>query len=188
MRTSKKTPKIPKPITAASLERAALDYLQRYGGPSGALRKVLWRKVARVAPHHPVDREQVTRWMDELLLRLQRVGVLDDEAWATSRARTLLARGVAPALIRQRLRAKGVASEAIDAALFSLVDDNERNPRLLAAIAYARRRRFGPWRPSHKRAERRDKDLAAMRRAGFPYRLAVQVVDAEDVEALEEIE
>ncbi|MHA1114431.1 MAG: regulatory protein RecX, partial [Alphaproteobacteria bacterium] len=56
---------------------------------------------------------------------------------------------------------------------------------LAAAIAYARRRRLGPWRVAAARAERRERDLAALARAGFNYDLARRVVDAPDTAAAE---
>ncbi|MEY3012663.1 MAG: hypothetical protein RIT45_1398, partial [Pseudomonadota bacterium] len=46
--------------------------------------------------------------------------------------------------------------------------------------AYARRRGLGPYRFSD-RAERRDKDLAAMMRAGHAMRVARAVIDAAEV-------
>ncbi|MDE0409722.1 MAG: RecX family transcriptional regulator, partial [Alphaproteobacteria bacterium] len=45
--------------------------------------------------------------------------------------------------------------------------------------ALARRRRLGPWRDPAERAARRQKDLAAMARAGFRLDVARQVIDAE---------
>ena len=41
--------KPPRPLTAASLENAAVYYLSRFASSSGNLRRVLMRKVARAA-------------------------------------------------------------------------------------------------------------------------------------------
>ena len=50
-------------------------------------------------------------------------------------------------------------------------------------MAYVRRRRFGPWRMEPgKRAERREKDLAAMMRAGHRYGMAKKVLGLETLE------
>src|SRR3546814_7265925 len=51
--------------------------------------------------------------------------------------------------------------------LFRSLDELAAEPELAAAIAYARRRRLGPFRTPDARADRRDKDLAALARAGF---------------------
>ena len=50
-----------------------------------------------------------------------------------------------------------------------------------AARRYAERRRLGPWRADPaRRSGRRDRDIAAMARAGFPVRLAISVIDGTD--------
>lgn len=51
-----------------------------------------------------------------------------------------------------------------------------------AAQAYAKRRRLGPYRRPDQRAAHRDRDLAALARAGFAYGLARRVVDRETEE------
>ena len=59
----------------------------------------------------------------------------------------------------------------------------EHDPALQAAVAYVRRRRFGPWRlDPGKRSERREKDLAAMVRAGHRYGVAKKVLGLETLE------
>jgi regulatory protein len=51
---------------------------------------------------------------------------------------------------------------------------------LEAAATYARRRRLGPHRRDPEaRAERRERDLAALARAGFSYAIAQQIIDAD---------
>ena len=61
------------------------------------------------------------------------------------------------------------------------------NLDLAAAFKLARKRRLGPFREpdSEVRAERREKDLATLARAGFSYDVAQQVIDAPSVEELE---
>ncbi len=56
---------------------------------------------------------------------------------------------------------------------------------LSAALTLARRRRLGPWRPAETRDAMRAKDLGALARAGFSRAVAVEVVDAASIEALE---
>mgnify|MGYP007004680707 CR=1 FL=1 len=52
--------------------------------------------------------------------------------------------------------------------------------------AYAKRRRLGPWRRPGTREAHRDRDLAAMARAGFPYGLGRRVIEADpDAEPLD---
>ena len=59
------------------------------------------------------------------------------------------------------------------------------DPELERAVAYVRRRRLGPMRhdPEQRRA-RRERDLAAVARAGFPFGVALRVIDAEDLDGV----
>jgi regulatory protein len=70
-----------------------------------------------------------------------------------------------------------------DLARATLAGDSTAD-ELVAAIAYARRRRLGPYRPVAGRAEARLKDLQALARAGFDHGVARVVIDAADPEAL----
>jgi regulatory protein len=76
---------------------------------------------------------------------------------------------------------KGVAPDDIDGALAALAE-TAGNTDFTAAVNLARRRRLGPYRPLAARAEMREKDLAALARAGFSYDIARRVVDAATAE------
>jgi regulatory protein len=86
-------------------------------------------------------------------------------------------------MIRARLRAKSLPAELIEAALAEAAD-GDRAHELRAALRYARRRRLGPYR-LQDRAERRERDLAALGRQGFDYETARRVVDSDDPAGLE---
>ncbi|NNG04454.1 MAG: RecX family transcriptional regulator [Inquilinus sp.] len=168
---------------AAYLERAALHYLQRFASSAENLRRVLLRRVERSAREHGTDREEGARLVDALVGRLQASGMVDDRVYAEGRALSLARRGTAPRMIRARLAQKGVVAAAIDGALAHLAE-RHADPELAAALALARRRRLGPYRIA-ERAAHRDRDLAALARAGFPYDVARRLVEAESPEALE---
>ncbi len=185
MRSRERKP--PPPISPAYLERVGGWYLERYGGTSKALRRCLQRRVERSAQHHPIDRQQARRWIEDTVDRFQKAGLVDDAAWARSRARSMLARGLPVRAIRQRLRAKGIGAADAEAALADLAEQHAERLDLLAALAYLRRRGFGPYRQPDKRGERRQRDLAAMGRAGFRYDLARRLIDAPDVASLQQL-
>jgi regulatory protein len=173
----------PRRATAQHLEDAALHYLERFASSATHLRRVLMRRVERSARIHGTDRAEGAALVEDLLGRFERSGLLDDRVYAEGRAAALFRRGTAPRAIRAALRAKGVASETIEAALGTL--GAGADAELTAAAALARRRRLGPYRPAEARAGRRDKDLAALARAGFGYDVARRVIDAEDRAELE---
>lgn len=177
--------RVPRKATAKSIENAALWYLTRFATSAANLERVLARRVERSARHHGTDREEGREFIARLIARYRRSGLLDDRAYAIARAGTLNRRGKPVKAITFALRAKGIASEDIDEALLAL-EDQGGDPDMAAAARYARRRRLGPFRAAPERQERRERDLAALARAGFGYDVARRVIGAEtpgDVEA-----
>lgn len=173
----------PRKITPDSLGRIALHYLERYATSSENLRRVLIRRIRRSAEAHGTDPDEQMPHVDALIVRYQQAGLLDDQAYARMRAESLHRRGTSGRMIRMKLAAKGVPSDAIDDALESLTE-LVANADLSGACNYARRRRIGPWR-LRDRTDYRDRDLAALARQGFSYGIARKIIDAEDTEMLE---
>lgn len=163
----------PPKLSPSYLENAALHYLERFASSTANLNRVLSRKAARSLAHWGGEAEEARAMIAAVIERLTGLGYLDDAAYARQKAESLHRRGGSLRLIRQTLKAKGV--EADEAALSGLGSD------LAAARALARRRRLGPFRPEN-RADHRQRDLAALARAGFDYHTARQVIDGGDEE------
>jgi regulatory protein len=177
----------PKPVTATSLENAAVFYLSRFASSSGNLRRVLMRKVTRSTRANPdsdVDAQAGGRMVDELIARYLEKGLLDDRAYAAMTASSLARRGRSRFLIAGKLAQKGVDSEMVEAAIETL-DEDGGSTELAAACALVRRKRLGPYRAAGKREEWQQKDLASLARAGFRLDLARRVLKASTIEALE---
>ena len=174
--------KPPRRITAQYLDRAALAYLQRFASSAQNLRRVLLRRVDRSARAHGDNPAAGAAMVDELIQRYRRSGLLDDRAYAEARADSLRRRGDSGRTIRSKLAAKGIERELAAAAL-SGADEDSPDAELAAAIALARRRGLGPYRKKD-RAVARDRDLAALARAGFSYDVARKVVDVDDPDLL----
>jgi regulatory protein len=174
----------PAKVSARSLENAALHYLERFSTSSEGLRRVLLRRVQRSAHFHGTDAAEASGWVDAVIEKMQAKGFLNDRLFAEGRTRTLLAQGVPLRAIRMRLREKGVVDD-IAADVLALVAEDNGDVDVAAAVALAKRRRLGPFRAGAERPARRDKDLAALARAGFGYDVARRVVDAASPEALE---
>lgn len=175
--------RVPRKATPKRLERAAEFYLQRFATSSANLHRVLMNRVTRSARIHGTDSEEGREIVEALIRRYENAGILDDRAYAAAKARGLTRRGTGRRAIRARLAAKGVASDDIEAALGEL-DGEFGNAEMAAAVAYARRRRLGPWRPAPLRSDYYRKDLAAMARAGFGFDVAETVLKAESPESL----
>jgi regulatory protein len=176
--------KAPRKATPKSLENAALHYLGRFASSAANLRAVLLRRVERSARAHGTDRDEGAAAVDAIVARFETSGLLNDRAYAEARAGTLHRRGASARKIRAALMQKGVAQDDIETALDTLRDETA-DPELAAALTLARRRKLGPFRPEAARAERREKDLAALARAGFGYDVARRVIEAADIDELE---
>jgi regulatory protein len=183
---SKKAFKPPKRPTPERLANIALYHLDRYASSAENLRRVLQRRVFKASLHfEDLDIEQINGWIDDLIRRYERSGLLNDRAYAEVRARSLLARGNSQRQIRAKLLVKGLSADDIDLALSALEEDHA-DPEFSAAVKLAKRRRLGPYGDPSKRAEQRDKHLSALARAGFSYDMAQRVVDSETTQELEE--
>jgi regulatory protein len=166
------------------LRARALRYLERYGASRGRLARVLERRARREAEATGADPDAVAADVASVVDELAELGLVDDGAYAEGRARALLRRGRSPARVRRALADDGVARADADAALahHGGADALAR----AAAVRYAKRRGLGPFRDPGRRAGRRDRDLAALVRQGFPLPLARRIVDADDGDQLDD--
>ena len=182
-------------ITERSIENGALFYLQRFATSAANLRRVLMRKVRRSAHAHGADGDDPliadgAAIVERVIGRFIEAGLLDDRTYAEGRAASLHRRGMSARRIRQQLQQKGVGAEAAEHALAALAAETAGGPAALdlaAAVNLARRRRLGPFRAPSDRPRLREKDLAALARAGFGYPLAVLVIDAAGPNALADL-
>jgi regulatory protein len=134
---------------------------------------VLRRKVDKRCRLRGEDPAEFDDAIDEVVEKSLRSGLVDDTRYAEARVATLRRRGGSARAIQAKLSAKGVDRTTIAEVLETDEGDEEQ-----AAHAFARRRRLGPYRPGG-RAPSRDKDLAAMARAGFRFDVARRVIDGD---------
>ena len=182
--STKQRQKIPRKVSVASIENAALYYLGRYATSSENLRQGLERRILRAARHHDTDLDAFNQLVDNLIRRYLENGILNDETYAQTQAASMNRRGKSLCAIRLRLRQKALPIDIIDKALKVLANE-VGSPDLAAAIAYARKRRLGPDRRKTATPVNLDKELAALARSGFSYPLALRIVEAKNVDELE---
>ncbi|EAU42599.1 hypothetical protein FP2506_07156 [Fulvimarina pelagi HTCC2506] len=176
-----KPKKQPGPVTRDWLMRAGAHYLERYATSTENFRRVLARKVRRrMVLREEVDTDHKAL-IDAVTERFSELGFLDDRGFAEAKLRSMRRKGVSGRIAEARLAEKGVERAVIEA-----VAAEDETTEEEAAHAYAKRRRLGPWR-LRDRVDRRERDIAAMMRAGFPYGLAVDVVDggADDIDGVD---
>jgi regulatory protein len=165
-------------IDAGLLESWALAYLERYASSAANLRRVLMRRARRRLGAADRDRiRSADALIDALVARYREAQLLDDAAYAAARARRDLARGRSLPQIIAGLAAKGIGGAQAATAIAAL-HDRMADPELGAAVAFARRRRLGPFRAGRAADldEQRQRDLAAFARAGFTERTAETVL------------
>ncbi len=174
------------PITAKYLQNAAVFYLERYASSAEGLRRVLRRRVSKAKMLEAPVMENVEEAIEAVIQKFVAAGLLDDTAFAQTKARSLHRRGTSGRLTRQRLQVAGVGRDDVDKAMTALDDELGTDPakrEIQAAIAFARRRRLGPFRLKD-RDTKKARDLASMARAGFAYALARQVIESNDPDTL----
>jgi regulatory protein len=165
----------PQPLDAAKLEELALAYAARFATTRARLEGYLDRKLRE----RGWGGENAPR-PDLLAQRMVNAGYVDDEAWARMKAGSLLRRGYGERRMGQTLGAAGIEPELRE----NMRPDEVEARR--AAVALARRRRFGPFAANGvPDREVREKQLAAMMRAGHSLGLARAVLDLPDADAAE---
>lgn len=159
----------PPPLDAAALERLALRYVERFATTRGKLVDYLRRKVRErgwegEAADAPADFGALTE-------RFAVLGYLDDRGYAEHKAAALARRGLGARRVEGAL-VQARVDEADRDALAPAIADRAVD----AALAFARRKRLGPWGDGAGDRALREKQLAAMLCAGHPLDLARRIV------------
>ena len=160
---------IPKAPSAEYLERAALYYLERFAASSAHLETVLRRKILRRCKLRGENPEPFYANIAPLIERYQSCGLLDDASYAKAKVSSLRRKGLSKRMIAVKLAQKGIAREL---AAEQIAADETTD--LEAAKNLVRRKKLG------QKPEKRDKDLAALARAGFSFNIAKQAMEGED--------
>lgn len=167
---TRQTRKKPRPpLNGESLEQLALFYVGRYATTRAKLRGYLARKLRERG-----WAEDGQPAVEALAEKFSELGYVDDAAYANSRAASLGRRGYGERRVEQALYAAGI-EEGDGAEARSIAAGQAWD----AALAFVRKRRFGPYAPQPLDRDRKRKALAAMIRAGHPYALARKFIDRE---------
>ena len=172
-------PRVVKPLDPPRLEELALAYVARFATSAGKLAQYLKRKLrergweAQGDSGAPPD-------VAALIERFVDAGYVDDAGFARGRASSLHRRGYGDRRVEQTLRGAGIAEE-----VRASVQGDEAESRR-AALVLARKRRFGPFGTGPLDPAKRQKQFAAMLRAGHPLDSARVLIDAaSEAQALE---
>jgi regulatory protein len=159
--TSKRHNQIRKALDSDALNALALHYVGRYATTTAKLKSYLRRKVQERgwAGDAPAD-------VDAIVARCAALGYVDDRAFAETRAASLGRRGYGARRIGVALQVAGIDREL---AAEMMPDDDAA---LAAAETYARRKRIGAYGEIVTDPKVRQRQFAAMLRAGHSFDLA----------------
>ena len=175
-------------LDEAGLRALGLDYATRYGGTTAAMARILDRRIQRweramlaadgadpdaIAPEAAALREAARR----VVASLAALGAVDDAAFAQSRARRLRRSGRSRQAVLAHLGAKGVGATLAGATV-----PEDEAVEFAAALAFARRRRVGPFARDGE-PEDRARAFMAFGRAGFGGTTARRALDCSPEEA-----
>jgi regulatory protein len=174
------------PPDAAALNQAAMNYIARYAATQAAVRRMLQRRIDRwVRLQTDADAASTAAApacaaINPTIEKLIRLGVLSDEAFATSRAGGLRRAGASSRAVQQRLIAKGIDIDLAQAAA-----STDPEAELAAALVLVRRRRLGHFGTVTDDPAQRARHLAILARAGFSRDTAERALktDVQDAEA-----
>lgn len=158
-----------KALTASRLDELALAYVARFATSRAKLMRYLARKVRE---SDWADADDAMTACERIAERMERLRFLDDRQYAAMRGAAMTRRGLGVRRVKAQLFADGIAvddaAEAVEAAAAT---------SLAVAVAFARRRRFGPFaaHPVDDPAVR-ERQVGAFARAGHAPALARRIL------------
>lgn len=167
--------KSPSPLDSRRLEELALAYVARFAVPAARLESYLKRKLRERGWDGEAEPQ-----VGAIVARFIAAGYVDDAAWAGMKSASLLRRGFGNRRVDQALGAAGIGEDLRRALRAGEGDARE------AALRLARRRGFGPFGRELPDRPLREKQLAAMLRAGHRLDMARFVIDATEAESVED--
>jgi regulatory protein len=165
--SSNRHTKIRKPLDSDALNRLALHYVGRYATTSAKLASYLRRKVLERGwnESNPADFEAI-------VARCAELGYVDDRAFAETRAASLGRRGYGARRIGAALQMAGIDRDLAS----EMMPDDDAAAR--AADVYARKKRIGKYGEEPVDPKLRQRQFAAMLRAGHSFDLAKRFINA----------
>ncbi len=177
--------KPPKKITEKYLYNSGLAYLQRFPASTPHFKRIMGRKIDKSCNYHKEQsREECLGFLKATITQFVRMGLLNDDAYLSGMINSLRRRGLSTQAILSKLGQKGMEQARILEVLRAYDGDTGiTNPDLAAAVLLTRRKRLGAFR---KQDADRNKELAALARAGFGFDIAQKALnlsleDAEEI-------
>ena len=162
-----------KRITEQRLYNITLYYLTRYEASVAKVRAMLRRRLQKARLNGAEVPAEAPEWIEQVIRKVQSLGYVDDSRFAENQVRLLAGQGKSARFIVGKLQQAGIAPEVVQDLLNQQEGDEESRAR-----CWARKKRIGPYRGAN-RADYRQKDMAALARAGFSYETVCAVLGAD---------
>ena len=159
----------PRPLDARRLNDLALHYVARFATSAAKLEDYLKRKLRERGWEGEGDPD-----LRALTGKFVEAGYIDDAAYARAKSGTLLRKGYGARRVAQALTAAGIGEAEREAARAGIKAQRQ------AALTMVRKRRFGPYGAALLDRPGREKQIAAMLRAGHPLDSARTLINAAD--------
>ncbi len=165
------------PLDAAGLERLALRYVERFATTRGRLAQYLSRKIRERGW------DGVAADPQALAEKFADLGYIDDRAFGEARAAAMGRRGLGKRRVAGALHQAGI-EQADREAIVPAVEERA----LETALAFARRRRIGPYAAELAERPEREKHVAAMIRGGHDFTLSRRIASMSPGEEIDAID
>lgn len=182
--------RVPKPLDETKLRDLALHYAARYATTAAKLESYLIRKIRERGMAEQDEVVDIPAVVGGIVDRLVELKYVDDDAYAKARSGSLLRRGYGARRVNEALRHAGVDEATRDSHIPGIPTSRE------AAITLARKRRFGPFGKGEYDEDgeetqpldsaKRQKQIAAMLRAGHAFDTVRVIIDARRVDDIEQ--
>jgi regulatory protein len=176
----------PKEPTSRWLRDQALRYLDRFATTTQKMHDHLYRKSQAGAEVYDIEEAELRARINKEIDKLVSSGFLNDREYAASKARVMAKQGKSLNQIRRKMIELNLSEEIQAAAVSGLGDDTDIMDKRSAA-RYVRKRKFGPYKSDGSRKERLQKELGSLARNGFSYDIAIQVLNLETEDLVEEL-
>lgn len=167
-----------KKITQSYLENSAAYYLQRFAASTSRFRLVMKRKIDLSCRDHPEqNKEQCYALLDQLVIKFQELGYLNDSSYSKGLYYSLSQRGYSRQKIQFHMMSKGLAEDMIT----EVMGETDQKFEVTQALRYAKRKKIGPF---AIREQDTQKSLASLARSGFGYDVSTKILGMDHEEAL----
>ena len=134
---------------------------------------------------HHLDQnyEECAKLVDELVIKFERSGLLNDDVYIASMVGSLRRRGLSKRMITQKLMIKGIGSDTVHNYLIKHDEQKHEGTEaaeLKAAAIYCRKKKLGAY--AGMNTPEPEKQLARLARAGFGFDIAKKILAMDEDE------